>query len=170
MTSLGKTNWGTTLALGDGGTPEIFTTIGEIVSLDPPELTNDSIEATNHSSNHNREFIASMLIDLSEFKLTVNYVSADLAVQILAVQVGSESNYRIRFANADVWEFAAIIKAVKPLPADAQSPEVLRAEITVRPTGASNINAPTASLSPSVSASKSPSRSPSVSPSVSPSA
>jgi len=41
--------FGTLLKRGDGAVPEVFTTIAEIVSVEP-SLTKDEIEGTNHSS------------------------------------------------------------------------------------------------------------------------
>jgi len=41
---------GTQLKMGDGQSPENFTTIAEVTNLDPPSLNRDDLDVTNHDS------------------------------------------------------------------------------------------------------------------------
>jgi predicted secreted protein len=53
--------FGTALQLGDGATSETFTSIAELTDINPPQMSKDSIEVTNHSSaSRYREFLAGM--------------------------------------------------------------------------------------------------------------
>lgn len=53
--------FGTILQLGDGATSESFANIAELTEINPPAMTKDSIEVTNHSSAYRyREFKAGM--------------------------------------------------------------------------------------------------------------
>ena len=50
---------GATLAVGDGASPEVFTTIAEVIEVTGPDSSNDEIETTNLSSTA-KEFIAAL--------------------------------------------------------------------------------------------------------------
>lgn len=53
--------FGTILQLGDGATSESFANIAELTDINPPQMTKDSIEVTNHgSTDRYREFLAGM--------------------------------------------------------------------------------------------------------------
>jgi predicted secreted protein len=42
--------YGSKIKLGDGGTPEVFTSIAEVLDLTPPALSRDSIDVTNQDT------------------------------------------------------------------------------------------------------------------------
>lgn len=114
--------------------------LGEVVSIDPPELMNESIEATNHSSSGWREFIPGGLKELSEFSADVNFTNGVTVSGMLAdLQAGTKASYSMTFPNTAVWTFDAYVTKFKPNTADAQSPEVLKATVTLRPTGATTL-------------------------------
>lgn len=139
MATLAESNYGTLLKIGDGGTPtEVFTVIGEVVSIDPPELVNEAIESTNHSSGGWKEFISGGLKELTEFTATINFVDVDITALYNLAVAGTPKNYQIVFPDNGntTWTFAALVVSVKPLSADAQSPEALQAEVKFQPTGA----------------------------------
>ena len=53
--------YGSALQLGDGATPEVFTSIAEITELTPPTMSRDSIDVTSHgSADGYREFISGL--------------------------------------------------------------------------------------------------------------
>ena len=123
----GITNYGTTLSDSGG-------TIGEIVSIDPPEYMNPAIESTNHSSGGVRVFVSGGLREMAEFKATINYVIANIATLVTKLNAGTKSTYTITFPGGNgTQRFSAIPTSIKPQPADATKPEVLKAEITFRP-------------------------------------
>lgn len=126
------TNYGTTLGTFDSGTT--YLTIGEIVSVDPPEYTQPEVESTNHASAGVRQFISSMLAEMTPFKATINYVPANIATLVTAMRAGTSKSYQMGFPSGDKEKFFALVTSVKPLTADAQKPDVLKAEITFRPT------------------------------------
>jgi hypothetical protein len=133
MTTASISNYGVILGKEDssGGT---YSVIGEVVSVDFPELLNPEIEATNHSSAGVREFISGGLQELSVFKAVMNYVSADAAPLITVVGAGTKAKYQVLFPNTQFINFSSLITGFKPMTSDAQSPDVLKAEITFRPT------------------------------------
>lgn len=74
MTSSAFWAYGSTLQLGDGATPEVFTSIAEIVELTPPQMSRDEIDVTSHSSSDGyREFIAG-LRDGGEVSFRANWL------------------------------------------------------------------------------------------------
>jgi hypothetical protein len=108
-----------------------------VVSIDPPELTNASVEATNHASGGWREFISGGLKELSEFSILVNMASGTSSSMQGALTTGSSASYAIEFTDEElsIWTFNALVTGYKPEPADATAPEALQATITFRPTG-----------------------------------
>lgn len=129
MTSAG-TNYGVILGKTDSAA---YTSIGEVVSVDPPEYMNPEVEATNHGSSGRREFIASGLKEMGAFKATVNVVNADLAKTVSDLEAGTKTTYELKYPNGLKQHFSAIVTSIKLLTADAQNPDVAKAEITFRP-------------------------------------
>ena len=69
--------FGTRLQMGDGGGPEVFTDVAEVVEVNPPGLTSDTIDVTHHLSPLAfREFIAS-LSSAGTISITVNYIPSN---------------------------------------------------------------------------------------------
>jgi hypothetical protein len=129
---MSQTNYG--VILGKQDSTAAYTTIGEVVSVDPPEYTQPEVESTNHGSGGIRTFISSKLREMTPFKATVNYVKANIATLTTDLIAGTVGRYQVAFDSLNAWQFGAIITSVKPLTADAQKPDVLKAEITFRPT------------------------------------
>lgn len=114
-------------------------TVGEITNLGMPELITESIEKTNHSSGGNREYISGLLSEIAPFTLTLNMVQANLTILDADRQAGTVANYQIEFPAPlalDAWVFDAFPTNITMQDADAQSPDVLMADVTFRPTGA----------------------------------
>jgi hypothetical protein len=126
------TNYGTTLGRYDS--TSTYPTIGEIVSVDPPEYTQPEVESTNHGSGGVRQYISSMLAEMTPFKATLNAVPADIATLKTDMRAGTSKRYQMGFPNGDKEAFGALVTSVKMLTADAQKPDTLMAEITFRPT------------------------------------
>ena len=135
--TLAKTNYGTRLKVGAGYT----TDVGEVVSIDPPEVTHEAVEATHHGSAGWRENVAGGLKELAEFTATVNFTDTYVATIYADLEAGTAKSYQIQFPDdgATKWAFSAMITKLKPLSADAGSPEALQAEVTFRPTGANAV-------------------------------
>ena len=120
------TNYGTLLK-------KATTSIGAVVSIDPPEYMNPAVESTNHSSGGVRKFVSGGLRQMAEFKVTINYEIADIATLTTDMVAGTKAAYTILYPDNSSQRFQAIPTSIKPQPADAQKPEVLKAEITFQP-------------------------------------
>lgn len=125
------TNYGVTFGLQDSTG---YSDIGEIVNVDPPEYMNAEVEATNHGSGGVKEFIAGGLREMTPTKVTINYVNNDIAALVTLLEAGTKSNYQIGYPGGHKQSFSALVTSIKPQPADATKPDVLKAEITFRPT------------------------------------
>ncbi len=70
---MGISAFGSLLKIGDGGTPEAFTTIAECYDISGPSLALDAIEITHHTSTDGwREFVGGLL-DGGEVTLSINF-------------------------------------------------------------------------------------------------
>jgi hypothetical protein len=123
---MATTNYGTLLK-------KATVSIGEVVSIDPPEYMNPAIESTNHSSAGVRTYVSGGLREMAEFKVTINYVIANIATLVTDLVAGTKAAYTITYPDASTQRFQAIPTSIKPQPADATKPETLKAEITFRP-------------------------------------
>lgn len=138
MTS-GTSNYGAQLGYAATSTGS-WVGVGELVNLDPPELLAPWVAATNHGSNNRKEFVPSNLIEITEFKAVIAYIASDVTQMVTDAKAGTKRWYRVLFPNNASWVFQAGCSGVKPLPADAENPEELRAELTFRPTGDATIS------------------------------
>ena len=133
MTTAATTNYGTLLK-------KATVVQGEVTNIQPPSLSNPSVEATNHSSSGWREFISGGLKELSEFTADVNFTSGVTVSGFLTdVNAGTAASYSLTFPNTAVWTFNAIPTSFQPASADAASPDALKATVTLRPTGATTL-------------------------------
>lgn len=129
---MAQSNYGVTLGKQDSSLA--YPTIGEVVSVDPPEYTQPEVESTHHGSGGVRQFVSSKLAEMAPFKATINYVKANIATLATDMRAGTVGRYQIAYDSLNADHFGALVTSIKPLPADAMKPDVLKAEITFRPT------------------------------------
>ena len=129
---MAQTNYG--VILGKQDSTLAYPTVGEVVSVDPPEFSQPEVESTHHGSGGVRTYISSKLIELTPFKATVNYVKANISSLYTDMRAGTIGRYKVAFDSLNAQEFGALVTNIKPLTADAMKPDVLKAEITFRPT------------------------------------
>src|SRR5688500_15434792 len=119
---MAQTNYGAILSDSDG-------TIGEVVSVDPPEMSTPAVESTHHGTGGHRTFVSSKLSEIGEFKATINYVKADIAQLHTDMRAGTMKRYTLAYDSLNADQFGALVTSIKPMTADAQKPEVLKAEV-----------------------------------------
>lgn len=135
---MSQTNYG--VILGKQDSTLAYPTIGEVVSVDPPEMMVEAVESTHHGSGGVRTFVSSKLAEIGEFKATVNYVKANIATLYTDMRAGTSSRFQLSYDSLNAEQFGALVTKIKPLTADATKPEVLKAEITFRPTDSFSIS------------------------------
>ncbi len=105
---------GTTFQSGDGASPEVFTTIAEVLSIGGPELSTEEIDVTNlDSSGGFKETIAG-LKDAGSATLELNWTkSADQVAIRDKLAAGTTDNYKITWSDSPptIADFAGLITA-----------------------------------------------------------
>lgn len=129
---------GTLLKIGDGGGPEVFTTIGEVRDISGPSIAVATEEVTSHDSAGWREYIATVR-EIGELTFDINFTGA--ATQGFAAGLYNDMINRttrnfqlvIPLSSSKTGSFAAIITGFTP---DLAVDGVVRASITLQGTGA----------------------------------
>jgi hypothetical protein len=128
----------TLIQRGDGGGPEVFTTIGEVSSFSSPQVTVEEIDVTNFDSTA-KEFISSGLADGGELALEMNFVGSDAQQQGLRTDCYAGTTRNFKFIMNDhattktTVNFAAFVKMVDG-PKGAVS-EAYKMSVTLKVTG-----------------------------------
>lgn len=133
--------YGTLLKRGDGGSPEVFAAIAEVVGITPPQAVADDVEVTHLSSpNRTKEFIQGM-IDAGEASFSINWLPSDSThdelTGLLANQIsGAVKNWQVVLPNALLtWTFPGYVKSFEP--DEITAGDKLGASVTIKVTGAS---------------------------------
>lgn len=105
VASAAVTGFGATFAYESG--LGVFTTLGEVVSITPPNWTRETVDVTHMASDSGyREFIGS-LCDGGESTVTMNYVEAGMTLLHTLLDAGVET-FRIVIPGASTVTFTAI--------------------------------------------------------------
>lgn len=133
---------GAYIELGDGGSPEDFDEISEVVNIGGPNPDSEELDATHlRSPARTREYIQSFLLP-GECPITVNWIASDPTHQALMdlYASGATRNFVINYPGGDTDSFAAY---VKNRPSTENVGEVLRRTFALRVTGTITYNGPT---------------------------
>lgn len=137
MATSARIGYGTLFASGNGASPEIFTTLGEVTAITPPGWARDTVDATHEQSpGAHREFIAG-LADAGEVSMDINFVPGGAATAALEAEkalTGSSAaiNRRITFPDGSYMTFVGILTAVEP---DAPIDDKMSASVTLKVSG-----------------------------------
>jgi hypothetical protein len=132
MTATAATiGYGATFGI-EGGTPGVYVTVGEVVSITPPGMSRDTVDATHLSSpNSYKEFIAG-LAEGGEASITINLVPSTSDVLFASFHAPAD-NFQIVFPNAVTMSFAGIVTGYQM--GDVVPGDKLTATFTVKQTG-----------------------------------
>lgn len=132
-------SFGTYLKIGNGGTPESFTTIAEVLDIEGPELELDTEEVTSHSSTGGWEEFVGTILRSGEVSFEVNYVPThathDASTGLIAdMKARTLRNFQLIFpdGSSTTWSFAAYVTGMNP---SAPVSGKLGAEITLKISG-----------------------------------
>lgn len=110
-----KSSFGTLLQMGDGGAPEAFTTVAEVLDISGPELARDTEEVTNHSSPSGYEEFISTIKRSGEVTFPINFIPGhathDQSTGLIAlIESGVLKNWRLILSTTGSrWAFAALV-------------------------------------------------------------
>lgn len=140
MASGAIASFGTLIKMGDGASPEVFTTIAELLDIEGPELSVDMEEVTNHSSTGGfEEDIPNGILRLGEISFEVNYVPTGTTHNgtnglIADWKNKTKRNWKIVWSDSGstTWTGAAYVTKVNP---SAPVAGVLKGSFSIKPTG-----------------------------------
>lgn len=125
---------GMTIASGDGASPEVFTSIAEIGSIDGPGGQANEIDVTDLSSTA-KEFRQG-LQDEGDVTCDFNFIPQNTQHALLRTDKSNQTlrNYRITFTDspATTWTFNAFVKG---LSISNGVDDVTKGSLTLRVTG-----------------------------------
>lgn len=114
-------SFGTLVKKGDGGSPESFTTIAELLDIEGPEIELDTEEATSHSSTDGWAEYVGTILDGGEVSFEVNYIPTNATHNattglIADMKNRTKRNFQIVFPDAGntTWSFTALVTKVGP--------------------------------------------------------
>lgn len=135
---------GTLVQIGDGGSPELFATIGQVRSITGPSTTATIVDVTTHSTAGNWMEKLAVLLDPGNVEFPINFDSTDVTH---AFATGlwddfvdlQQHNYQVDLAGAaGLLSFAAYVSShAFDIPVD----NVLSARIALAIDGAINATA-----------------------------
>lgn len=114
MATLAISAFGTLVKIGDGGSPENFTTVAELAKIDGPNMQANTIDVTVHNSGSPWRRFISGLIDGGELKLTINFVpqnaTHNYSAGLLSDFVNrAKRNFQLVFPEGTTWLLPTII-------------------------------------------------------------
>jgi len=99
MTTSAKSGFGTKLQYGDAASPEKFTTVAELINIDPPEMSDVDIDVTSHDSPDATEDINSGCVDHGEIVSEGNFVNDATQTAVRGNVGGAVGNWQLCAPN-----------------------------------------------------------------------
>lgn len=135
-----RIGYGTLLKQGNGASPEVFTTIAEVMDINGPGLTLDTVEATNQSSPSNHKERIAALRDSGPIGFEINWdpnaATHDASTGLVADLVArTPKNYQIVFASSPTvtWTITGLVTSFEP---SAPVEDRMAATVEITPTAA----------------------------------
>jgi len=118
---MGIASYGTLLKAGDGGSPESFTTIAEVLDITGPGLTLNTEDGTSHDSTAGWMERIATILDVGEVGFAIQYDPAgathDASTGLIADMVARTlRNFQLVFPDTGTttWAFAAFVTGFEP--------------------------------------------------------
>lgn len=142
MASAATAGIGTLLQLGDGATPEVFTTIAEVLDISGPSLSQDLADITNMDSAGKWEEALPTILRTGEITFSVNFLPVNVtqsqtAGLILDLRNQAKRNFQLVFTDSGntTWTLAAFVQAVTPqMPVGGATTMDVTLKLTDQPT------------------------------------
>ncbi|RJP53626.1 MAG: hypothetical protein C4583_04370 [Anaerolineaceae bacterium] len=135
-------SFGTFVKMGDGGSPETFTTVAEVGDIDLPGIKQLTEEVTSHDSGGWDEHIG-ILLSGGEPKFPINWVPThathdETTGMLAAILNKTRKNWKIVLPNSiKTFSFTAMLTEFKP---KAAVKGKLAADITLKISGAVTVS------------------------------
>lgn len=138
MPSAAISGYGTLLKRGDAGSPETFSTVGEVRSMSGPSMETDEIDVTTHSSaaaGAFKEFIMG-LIDAGSIEFDTNYVPSDPTHIGLRTDFLNRTKRNWQIVLPGAIQTISFAGYVKSMPFEFPVDDAIMQKISIRCTGA----------------------------------
>jgi hypothetical protein len=111
---------GILLKAGDGASPEVFSTVAEIVSLKPPQLSRNEVDVSNHNEGQEAKILG--MLRKGQVTGTLNWLPTDatqseLSQGVLAdILANKKRNWRITYPPLGLpkWTFPGRVQLFDP--------------------------------------------------------
>lgn len=124
---------GVLIQAGDGGGPEAFLTVAEIVSLKPPTRSRNEIDVSNHNEGQEAKILG--MLRKGQPSSTVNWIPTNPthAAIITDITNNTKRNWRILYPPSGLprWVFPARVQMVDPQNITTDSPMQLNVNWTI---------------------------------------
>ena len=139
MSTAAISSYGTLLKIGDGGGPEVFTTIAEVMDIAGPSMSLGTHDVTNHSSTGAWKEVIPGLLEPGEVTfpiafLPTNATHSQSAGLLKDMKNRTKRNFQVVFTNVGLttWTFAAYVTGFETsMPVDG----LFGADVTLKITG-----------------------------------
>lgn len=138
---------GTKLQIGDGGSPESFTTIAEVTEISGPSLGADTADVTSHDSELNEGGFEEHIVTIlrtGEVTFTINYIPTDGTHDASSgllndYQNKTLRNFKLVFPDSSntTWSFSAYVTGFEPSTSPSDQYD---ASVTLKPSGEPTLN------------------------------
>jgi len=121
MASAATAGIGTLLQIGDGASPEVFTTIAEVLDITGPGLTSDLVDITNMDSAGKWEESLPTILRSGEITFSVNFLPVNATQSSTSGLINdfenrTNRNFQLVFTDSGTttWSIAAYVTNVSP--------------------------------------------------------
>lgn len=140
MSTAGLTSHGTLVARAPAATPTVFTTIAELLDINPPEVSRPETDTTSQNDDIDSYVYGAMKRTPLTFNL--NFVPGDATQDHLnglysAIKNKTTDGYKVTFIDGTVWIMSGQLQKLTP---KAPNQGKLEVAVTIRPSGKFTIN------------------------------
>jgi len=138
MTTKAKTGLGTKVYIGDGASPEVFTALAEVLTVDGPNPTATVVDATSVDTVGGYDEPITGLKSAGEVTIEMNFVGDDPGQEALktAFDAGTQTNFRIDYPDHGLTRFSFVAVVIAPPAAKVDPRQVLKGAVKLRVVGA----------------------------------
>lgn len=135
--TLAKIGFGTQFKMGDGNSPEVFTTIAEVHGFSGPGKSQEAVDATHTDSPDRTKEKITGIAEEGDIQIDINWIPSDATqdnTDGLRSKIGSATptNFQMVFPDSEQAEFAGIITDMSPT---SPIEDRMTASVTITPTG-----------------------------------
>ena len=107
----GEDAFGTQFQRGDGGGPEVFTTIASVTKISPPSPKRDTADVTAHDSPNGYKEVIGLLREGGEVTIEINFRPSVHGVLLADLDDELPRSYRVIFPDptTTTWDFKAVM-------------------------------------------------------------